>query len=93
MEKAFNIIVNGDNGPQFLKEYLRDLLLALWTEKEGFSGKRPFGNSGWNYDVYAALIKADLIEGTLDEEGFVEDLDEEAADEYIIKLVYGLFSK
>ncbi len=32
-------------------------------EGEGFSGKRPFGNSCWESDLYWPLAKADVIEG------------------------------
>jgi len=38
---------------------LQGLLFALaekvWIEEEGFGGKRPFGNSGWQHEVYAAI--------------------------------------
>ena len=30
-----------------VKDYLKTLLHTLWDEEDGFSGKRPFGNSGW----------------------------------------------
>lgn len=43
-----------------IRDYLKALLLAVWDEAEGFSGKRPFGNSGWMYDVYASLERAGL---------------------------------
>ena len=38
-------------------EYLERLLLTLWEEKDNFSSKRPFGNSGWEYDLYEILIE------------------------------------
>lgn len=44
-----------------VKDYLKELLNELWREGEGFSGKRPFGNSGWEYDLYAALLRANVI--------------------------------
>lgn len=31
-----------------IRDYLKALLLRLWEQGEGFDGKRPFGNSGWN---------------------------------------------
>lgn len=40
-----------------IRAYFRSLLSTLWTEEQGFSGKRPFGNSGWQHDVYLALAK------------------------------------
>lgn len=37
-------------------DYFRALLMAIWTEGEGFSGKRPFGNSGWDSELYSAHL-------------------------------------
>lgn len=63
-----------------VREYLAALLREVWAQEEGFSGKRPFGNSSWKYDIYAALLKGGLLEGKLDEDGYVEELDREAGD-------------
>ncbi len=46
-----------DAGVDTVRDYLKALLLRVWTEEEGFSGKRPFGNSGWKNEVYDALIR------------------------------------
>lgn len=45
-----------DSGATTIKGYLKALLYALWDEQEGFSGKRPFGNSGWDSCMMDALI-------------------------------------
>jgi hypothetical protein len=50
-------------------DYLGKLLLEVWREGEGFSGKRPFGNSGWEWELYAALGRAGVV-GGLDEDGY-----------------------
>lgn len=52
-------------------DYLKELLLTLWLEGEGFSAKRPFGNSDWEYELYHALvlnnaITGKIVDGTLD---------------------------
>lgn len=56
-----------------IRGYLKALLTELWAEGEGFSGKRPFGNSGWEYELYVALIMGGVVKGTLDE-GYVQDI-------------------
>jgi len=56
-----------------IREYLIKLLEGMWKEREDFNGKRPFGNSGWHYDLYKALGQNDLIQVTFDEDGFLED--------------------
>ena len=56
-----------DSGATTVRGYLKALLAELWREEEGFSGKRPFGNSGWQHDIYGPMAKAGLVAG--DEEG------------------------
>lgn len=73
-------------------EYLGLLLSTLWIENEGFSGKRPLGNSSWQWDVYTALVKAGLAEGNVYDEDGYEELDfsteaESAADEMIVQAI------
>jgi hypothetical protein len=63
-----------DSGAGTVRGYLVKLLASVWEEGEGFSGKRPFGNSGWQSDFYPALISAGIIEGTLDEDGWLDDV-------------------
>ncbi|MDF2695260.1 MAG: hypothetical protein K0S65_3643 [Labilithrix sp.] len=45
----------GDTDATTVGEYLAELLITLLTEEEGFSGKRPFGNSGWIADLEEAV--------------------------------------
>ena len=59
-----------------IRDYLVSLLAAVWTEGEGFSGKRPFGNSSWEYDLYIALAKAGMVAIVLDEDGYVESFED-----------------
>jgi hypothetical protein len=49
----------------------------------GFSGKRPFGNSSWPWDLYSALGKADLMSVTWDDDGYIEDCDQAEGDRLI----------
>lgn len=70
-----------------IREYLLQLLRALWREESGFSGKRPFGNSDWQYDLYIPLHKAGLIDGRLDEDGYVEEMDHEAGARLILAAI------
>lgn len=73
-----------------IKDYLKRLLSTLWEEAEMFSGKRPFGNSGWEYDIYGCLIKNGATFGTLDDDGYVDQCDTRKADEYIQKIIAAL---
>lgn len=66
-----------------VRDYLKELLLTLWDEGDGFSGKRPWGNSGWYSDLAPALGNAGLLEVKYDEEGYIEDYDDEAYDQMI----------
>lgn len=75
-----------------IRDYLRQLLTTLWVEKEGFSGKRPFGNSGWEYDLYKPLVAAGVVPGTLDEDGYICDVDEVQGSVVIHSLIDYVFS-
>jgi len=74
-----------------IAEYLKELLLTMWKEKEGFSGKRPFGNSGWEYDVYKCLIVNNIVEGVIDNDGYVKDCNCDKADEIIKECINYIF--
>lgn len=79
-----------DAGATTIRIYLKKLLSTLWAEGEGFSGKRPFGNSGWDYDLYPPLITAGLIKGTLDRDGGIDTFDEEAGRKLIAQAIEAL---
>lgn len=70
-----------------VREYLNKLLAKLITEEECFSGKRPFGNSGWKHDLYKPLIEAGLVSGHIDEDGYLEDYDDEQADKLLLAAI------
>ncbi len=78
---------DNDSGATTVRGYLVALLAELWREEAGFSGKRPFGNSSWQYDIYAPMVKAGMVEGRLDEDGFVESADVKAADVLILQAI------
>lgn len=79
-----------DAGATTIRAYLQALLTKLFQEGECFNGKRPFGNSGWMYDLYKPIIKAGLAEGTFDEDGNVEDCDAESIEEFIFQAIESL---
>lgn len=74
-----------------IREYFVELLRSLWNEGEGFSAKRPFGNSGWERNLYKPLIANKLIKGKLDsEDGYILEVDEEAGWKLINKCIMEL---
>ena len=44
-----------------IKKYLKLLLIKLLQETECFDGKRPFGSSGWTYDLGECLRENGII--------------------------------
>lgn len=73
-----------------VRDYLGALLRELWCNDEGFSGKRPFGNSGWQNDLYRALVMAQLIKGEIDEDGYLQFCDKKTAHRLILKAIASL---
>ncbi len=76
---------DNDSGERTVREYFLAIAKKVWEDGEGFSGKRPFGNSGWNYDIYGALVSADLISGTFDGDGYLEECDTQAGYELVMQ--------
>jgi hypothetical protein len=81
---------DNDSGASTVRGYLVALLTELWREEEGFSGKRPFGNSGWQYDLYAPMVKAQLVAGAVDEDGCLDTCDDAAADRLLLAAIAAL---
>jgi hypothetical protein len=91
LEDALEVRFDSDAGDGLtVREYLKALLTTLWREGEEFSGKRPFGNSDWEYQLYAPLIKHGFIDGELDEDGYVNYVDKSAHD-YVANLIEEVF--
>lgn len=76
-----------DAGAATVRGYLVKLLQILWEEEEGFNGKRPFGNSGWQSDIHLALVNAGLVAGTFDSDGCLSHVDERAANALVLAAI------
>lgn len=79
-----------DAGADTIRDYLIRLLAQVWGAGEAFNRQRPFGNTGWEWELYAALAKAGHIHGTFDEDGYVEDMDTFAGRRLISSAIRGL---
>lgn len=56
-----------------IREYFSLLMGSLWFAGEGFSGKRPLGNSGWQSTLMEPLVKAGAVLGTITTEKYGSD--------------------
>ena len=89
---ALELRFDSDAGENLtIRDYLHALLWTLWLQGEGFSGKRPFGNSGWESDIYLPLIKAGYLKGKTDSDGYGYDVDEHEASHMVKQLIYFAF--
>lgn len=90
-EAVLNLpLEDNDSGADTVRGYLTQLLLRVWDEGEGFSGKRPFGNSGWHYDLITPLVRAGFVRGSFDEFGYIEDCDDLAALRLVANAIHAL---
>lgn len=85
-------MMENDVSANTVGEFFKTLLLQLWKEAEMFSAKRPFGNSDWQYQVYASLINAGYEIGELDEDGYIQSLDYQKADKLIENAIFAVFA-
>lgn len=74
-----------DLGKCSIRHYLVELGQRCWTENEGFSGKRPFGTSGWRWDVFGALVAGSFVDRIVEDDGSVLECDELAAETLLTK--------
>lgn len=84
---------DNDAGADTIRGYLIALVEKIWREAEGFSGKRPFGNSSWQSDLYIPLAKAGYIVATFDEDGYLDEIaqdEEDKADDMIAEAIRAL---
>lgn len=84
-----------DSGADTVRGYLVALAAKVWEHGECFSGKRPFGNSSWECDIYAALAKAGYIVATFDEDGYLDEVprdEERKADALVAAAIKSLAS-
>lgn len=70
-----------DADARTVRDYFVALASKVWMEGEDFSGKRPFGNSGWESEPIQALINAGHLP---------EDVDHGMAAQSILVLLQGL---
>ena len=87
-----NVESSGHDDGLTIKGYFKLLLTELWREGESFSGKRPFGDSRWEYDLYKPLIKAGAVNGELDLDGYIVECDNKAADKLVFELIADCFA-
>lgn len=98
-KKALKLTFNDREwgGERTIKEWLKDLLSTLWEQGEGFSGKRPFGNSGWESTFQIVLIQNGCVIGAItsyddeDEEcREVTSIDEKAYNQFVFDMIEAL---
>ena len=91
MKEILNLpMIDNDVDADTIGNYLKLLLLELWVKGEGFSGKRPFGNSDWQWKIYESLAKAGKIQVLYyDEE--IKYIDTNKGKEIIMQCIEDLF--
>lgn len=74
--------------PITIRVWYKRALIHLIKEQDGFSGKRPFGNSGWISYLGVPFTQAGLIDG--DEDGYPDDID--AAETLLFRAIHLLLA-
>lgn len=74
-----------------LRVMLKDLLTMVLLQGEEFSGKRPWGDSGWEFDIYRAMVLNGFIKGAVDEYGDIYNYSLAEGDELLMRCVEEIF--
>lgn len=82
-----------DAGAKTIGEYVAKLACGVIVETEGFSGKRPFGNSGWYNGLVEPLVRAGVVEGEIDEDDYVDGYDYKEVDAVLTNAIKEVLSK
>lgn len=70
-------------GAKNVREYLVALAEAVWYEGGEFHPRRPFGQLLWEQELYAALVRAGVVDGVFDSDGNLTSCDEALADHLV----------
>jgi len=89
--RALNLSFECCYGNFTVREYLLKLLLTVWDERDEFSGKAPFGNSGWEWDLYTPLAENGYIACTRNSDGEIVSVDEKTAHAFVCDLIIAAF--
>lgn len=79
-----------DSGADTVCGYLIALLAVIWDDGQDLS---PFGNSGWEWDLYQALVTAGYAENPFDDNGCIipgNNFDKQAANALIASAIEAL---
>jgi hypothetical protein len=67
------------NGGKTWADWVHGVLSTLEREVDGFSGKRPFGDSGWHTSLCIGLltVRPDIAisDPTFDEDGYIQEFE------------------
>jgi hypothetical protein len=70
-------------GAATIRGYLVALLDRLWREMDCFSVSNAFGEAGWDWELYAPLVRDGHIQGRFDADQILDQVDEKAGAELI----------
>jgi hypothetical protein len=56
-----------------LRKEIWKLGTDVWKRQQGFSGKRPYGDSGYYHNVVRGLVEKRLVPGVMKNEGTDDD--------------------
>lgn len=70
-----------------VKQYLKQILQKMVENPTSFDSIAPFGLKDWKDQIYFAMVERNLIEGSFDMDGYLEEFDQRTADNLIQELI------
>jgi hypothetical protein len=82
-----------ENEEVTIRDYLYKIMHSLWRNPEAFKSVAPFGVYDWQHDFYITLIDNGVVNGALEENGDVLDIDFDEVDTLMFNIIGYLFGK
>lgn len=87
-----NDVLNMDVDGTPLRKMLKDLLTMVIMQGESFDSKRPWGDGGWEFDIYLAMVQNGFVDGKI-EDFMLWEVDTTKCDEILIRCIEEIFDK
>lgn len=90
-EKILNLEMRHSNTDTTIKEFLKTLCFEIISRGSKFNAEAPFTVKGWEEDLVFPLVNEGIIEGYINEDGYLENYDKDESYQILIDCIKYIF--